>query len=200
MSLFRLADRPDYEPDRQASMFGEAMRTKRKPLEVIYDALLEDDGHQLLYFPIYNYASGSLAEVGEMLRHPHAMLGLGDGGAHVGTICDVSFSTYFLSHWIRDKATMSIEAGIRKLTGEPAAWIGLSDRGELREGARGDINIIDLSALALHRPRLVHDLPAGGKRFLQPATGYRATIVRGEVISEDGVLTGARPGRVARSR
>jgi N-acyl-D-aspartate/D-glutamate deacylase len=200
MSLFRLADRPDYEPDRQASMFGEAMRTKRKPLEVIYDALLEDDGHQLLYFPIYNYASGSLAEVGEMLRHPHAMLGLGDGGAHVGTICDVSFSTYFLAHWIRDKAAMTIEAGVRKLTGEPAAWLGLADRGELREGLRGDVDIIDLSALALHRPRLVHDLPAGGKRFLQPASGYRATIVRGEVIALDGVLTGARPGRVARSR
>lgn len=200
MSLFRLADRPDYEPDRQASMFGEAMRTKKKPLEVIYDALLEDDGHQLLYFPIYNYASGSLAEVGEMLRHPHAMLGLGDGGAHVGTICDVSFSTYFLAHWIRDKGAMSIEAGVRKLTGEPAAWLGLSDRGELREGLRADLDIIDLSALALHRPRLVHDLPAGGKRFLQPASGYRATIVRGEVIAEDGALTGARPGRIARSK
>jgi N-acyl-D-aspartate/D-glutamate deacylase len=107
MSLFRLETTPDYEPDRQASLFGEAMRAGKKSLEVTYDALLEDDGHQLLYFPIYNYASGTLREVGEMLRHPHAILGLGDGGAHVGTICDVSFGTFLLSHWTRDKGVFT---------------------------------------------------------------------------------------------
>ena len=114
MSLFRLADQPDYEPDRQRSLFGEAMRTGQSPLAVTYDALLEDDGKQLLYFPIYNYATGSLAEVGEMLRHPHALLGLGDGGAHVGTICDASFSTFFLTHWVRDRGAFSLEHAIHK--------------------------------------------------------------------------------------
>ena len=200
MSLFRLGDQPDYEPARARSLFGEAMAEKRRPLEVAYDALLEDGGRRLLYFPIYNYASGSLAEVGEMLRHPHAMLGLGDGGAHVGTICDVSFSTFFLTHWVRDKGAFPIEEAIRKLTSEPAAWLGLADRGVLREGLRADLAVIELDRLALGRPELVRDLPAGGKRFLQRATGYRASIVAGEVIAEDGAFTGARPGRLARPR
>ena len=198
MSLFRLGERPDYEPSRQSSLFGEAMRAGKKPLEVTYDALLEDGGRQLLYFPIYNYASGSLSEVGEMLRHPQAILGLGDGGAHVGTICDVSFSTFFLTHWTRDKGVFTVEQAVRKLTGEPAAWLGLRDRGELRPGLRADVNVIDLAALALGRPALVRDLPAGGKRFLQGATGYRATIVGGEPVIADGRFTGARPGRIAR--
>jgi N-acyl-D-aspartate/D-glutamate deacylase len=198
MSLFRLADHPDYEPARADSLFGEAMRKGTTALAATYDALLEDDGRQLLYFPIYNYASGSLAEVGEMLRHPQALLGLGDGGAHVGTICDVSFATFFLTHWVRDTGAFTIEHAIHKLTGEPAAWLGLLDRGVVREGLRADLNVIDLPALTLHRPALFRDLPAGGKRFLQRATGYRATVVRGEVITVDGTLTGARPGRIAR--
>ncbi len=198
MSLFRLGDHPDYEPARATSLFGEAMRLKKTPLEVTYDALLEDGGRQLLYFPIYNYASGSLAEVGEMLRHPRAMLGLGDGGAHVGTICDVSFSTFFLTHWTRDKGVFSVEQAIHKLTGEPAAWLGLHDRGVVREGLRADLNVIDLARLGLGRPALHRDLPAGGKRFLQRATGYATTIVRGEPVIEDGAFTGARPGKIAR--
>ena len=198
MSLFRLGEQPDYEPARAGSLFGEAMATGRRPLEVAYDALLEGDGHRLLYFPIYNYASGTLAEVGEMLRHPHAMLGLGDGGAHVGTICDASFSTFFLTHWVRDRGAFTPEEAIRKLTAEPAAWLGLTDRGVVREGLRADLAVIDLAALTLRRPELVHDLPAGGKRFLQRASGYRASIVAGDVIAEDGHFTGARPGRVAR--
>jgi N-acyl-D-aspartate/D-glutamate deacylase len=123
----------------------------------------------------------------------------GDGGAHVGTICDVSFGTFLLSHWTRDKGVFTIEQAIHKLSGEPAAWLGLPDRGVLAPGRRADVNLIDLPALALRRPELLHDLPAGGKRFLQRATGYRATLVNGEVIAADGVVTGARPGRVARS-
>ena len=198
MSLFRLAEKPDYEPSRMASLFGESMRLGKKPLEVTYDALLEDGGHQLLYFPIYNYAAGSLAEVGDMLRHPHTLLGLGDGGAHVGTICDASFSTFFLTHWVRDRAAFTIEHAIHKLSGEPAAWLGLSDRGVIRPGLRADLDVIDLPALALGRPQLVRDLPAGGKRFLQRATGYRATICKGDVIALDGTVTDARPGRLAR--
>ena len=198
MSLFRLGERPDYEPSRQSSIFGEAMRAGRPVLEVIYDALLGDEGRELLYFPIYNYGSGTLAEVAEMLRHPHAMLGLGDGGAHVGTICDVSMSTYFLSHWVRDKGAFTVEEAITKLASEPAAWMGYADRGRLEVGKRADVNVIDLGGLSLDRPRLAHDLPAGGRRFLQRANGYRATLVRGEIVALDGALTGARPGRVVR--
>ena len=178
---------------------GQALAAGKPVLEVIYDAMLEDEGKELLYFPIYNYASGTLAEVGEMLSHPHAMLGLGDGGAHVGTICDASMSTYFLLHWARDRKAFSIEQAIAKLSSEPAAWMGYADRGRLVPGLRADAVVIDLDRLSLERPKLVHDLPAGGRRFLQPAHGYRATIVRGEVIAEDGALTGARPGRIARA-
>jgi N-acyl-D-aspartate/D-glutamate deacylase len=174
------------------------MRAGKRPLEVTYDALLEDGGRRLLYFPIYNYATGTLSDVRTMLAHPHAMLGLGDGGAHVGTICDASMSTFFLTHWVRDRGAVTVEDGIRKLTSEPAAWLGLHDRGVLREGLRADLNIIDLPNLALARPSLVRDLPAGGKRFLQPARGYRATLVRGEPIAVDDQLTGAHPGRLAR--
>jgi N-acyl-D-aspartate/D-glutamate deacylase len=199
MSLFRLGATPDYEPDRKTAMFGEAMAKGRPVLEVVYDTLLEDDGHQLLYFPIYNYASGSLREVEEMLRHPHAMLGLGDGGAHVGTICDASFSTYFLMHWARDRGVFTVEEAIRKLTHEPASWLGFADRGSLSVGLRADLNVIDLDRLSLARPELLRDLPAGGKRFLQRASGYRATIVHGEVIQEDGRVTDARPGHLARA-
>ena len=198
MSLFRLGERPDYEPSRQTSIFGEAMRAGRPVLEVVYDTLLEDEGRELLYFPIYNYASGTLAEVGEMLHHPHAMLGLGDGGAHVGTICDASMSTYFLMHWVRDRAAFTIEQGIAKLTSEPAAWMGYVDRGRIAPGLRADLNVIDLAGLSLSRPRLVHDLPAGGRRFLQCAEGYRATLVKGERITSNGALTGLTPGRIAR--
>ncbi|MDX2092468.1 MAG: amidohydrolase family protein [Kofleriaceae bacterium] len=198
MSLFRLGDKPDYEPDRMSSLFGEAMRTKKRPLEVTYDALLEDGGRRLLYFPIYNYATGTLSDVRTMLAHPHAMLGLGDGGAHVGTICDASMATFWLTHWIRDRGVVTIEEGIRKLTSEPAGWVGLGDRGVIREGLRADLNIIDLANLTLAKPALVRDLPAGGKRFLQEVTGYRATLVKGEVIAQDGKITDARPGSVAR--
>jgi N-acyl-D-aspartate/D-glutamate deacylase len=198
MSLFRLGEHPDYEPSRMASIFGEAMRAGKPVLEVIYDALLGDEGHELLYFPIYNYGSGTLAEVREMLRHPQAMLGLGDGGAHVGTICDASMSSYFLSHWVRDEGLFTIEQAIAKLTSEPAAWMGYADRGRLEVGMRADVNVIDLAGLSLERPRLVHDLPAGGRRFLQRANGYRATLVRGEIVAQDGNLGSARPGRIVR--
>ena len=198
MSLFRLGERPDYEPKRGDSIFGEAMRAGRPVLETIYDALLGDEGRELLYFPIYNYGSGTLGEVGEMLKHPDAMLGLGDGGAHVGTICDASMSTYFLSHWVRDRGAFSIEQGIAKLTSEPAAWMGYADRGRLEVGLRADVNVIDIDRLSLERPRLANDLPAGGRRFLQRANGYRATLVRGEIVAEDGILTENRPGRVVR--
>jgi len=201
MSLYRLGAKPDYEPSREQSLFGEAMRSGKKPLEVVLDALLEDDGRCLLYFPIYNYASASLDEVGEMLHHPLTLMGLADGGAHVGTICDASFPTFLLSHWARDreKGRFSIEQAVKKLTLDTASFVGLSDRGMIALGKKADLNIIDLPKLSLSRPRLVRDLPAGGRRLLQGVEGYIATIVSGEVTREHGEATLARPGRIVRA-
>ncbi len=202
MSLFRLGERPAYEPRREDSLFGEAMRAGRPVIEILYEALLEQDGHALLYFPIYNYSAGNLDVVAEMLHHPRALFGLSDGGAHVGTICDASFPTFLLTHWARDRKErrLPLERAVHMLTGANAAWTGFDDRGVIALGKRADLNVIDLGALELLPPHLVHDLPAGGKRFLQEARGYRATIARGEVVAEGGALTGARPGRLVRAR
>jgi N-acyl-D-aspartate/D-glutamate deacylase len=202
MSLFRLGERPNYEPKREDSIFAEAMRSGRTVLEVLYDAMLEQEGHALLYFPIYNYSGGNLDAVAQMLHHPRALFGLSDGGAHVGTICDASFQTFLLTHWARDRAErrMPIEQAVRMLTAANAEWIGFTDRGVLAPGKKADVNVIDLASLELLPPRLVHDLPAGGKRFMQDAKGYRATLVSGEVIAENGALTGARPGRLVRAQ
>jgi N-acyl-D-aspartate/D-glutamate deacylase len=202
LSLFRLTDDPNYEPSRDDSIFGEAMKRGVTPLSAVYDALLEDGGKNFLYFPIYNYASGSLDEVAEMLHHPHAMLGLSDGGAHVGTICDASFPTFLLTHWVRDRgrATFPVEHAVRMLTGVPAEWMGLRDRGRLEVGLRADLNVVDLPKLKLRRPRLVRDLPANGARFLQPVDGIRQTVVFGQVTRDGGITTAARPGRILRAR
>jgi N-acyl-D-aspartate/D-glutamate deacylase len=201
MSLFRLGAKPNYEPSREQSLFGEAMRSGKKPLEVVLDAMLEDDGRSLLYFPIYNYASASLDEVGEMLHHPLTLMGLADGGAHVGTICDASFPTFLLSHWARDreKARFCIERAVQMLTSDTAKFVGLNDRGVIAVGKKADLNVIELDKLSLSRPALVRDLPAGGRRLLQAVEGYLATIVSGEVTRRGGEATAARPGRIVRA-
>jgi N-acyl-D-aspartate/D-glutamate deacylase len=166
---------------------------------VLFDALLGDDGHALLYFPIYNYLGGNLDVVHTMLNHPQALPGLSDGGAHVGTICDASFPTTMLTHWARDRAQgLPLEKVVKMMTHDTARYIGMHDRGTLTPGAKADVNVIDLAHLTLRRPHLVADLPAGGKRLLQKAEGYRATLVNGEVILEDDALTAARPGRLVR--
>jgi N-acyl-D-aspartate/D-glutamate deacylase len=202
MSLFRLGAAPDYEPARQTSLYGEALRRGVPTLSVVYDAMLEDEGRALLYFPIYNYGSGTLSEVSEMLHHPLALLGLSDGGAHVGTTCDASFPTFLLTHWARDRAEgrLPVERAVHMLTAAPARWMGFSDRGLLVPGRRADLNVIDHGRLALARPTLARDLPRGGRRFVQDAAGYRATVVRGEIVREEGRTTGARPGRLLRGR
>ncbi len=202
LRMFPLGRVPDYEPKFEASIGARALATQKPPLECIYDALLEDDGHALLYFPVYNYADLNLDAVGEMLHHPAAIPGLADGGAHCGTICDASMPTYFLMHWARDreKQRFSLERAVELLTRAPASFLGFGDRGVLAEGKKGDVVVFDHAKLALAPPRLVRDLPAGGKRFLQDATGYRATIVSGRVVAEGGRLTGEKPGRVARLR
>ena len=199
--LFELGDHPDYEPPPEASLFAKAKARGVSFLEAIYDGLLEDDGRKLIYFPLYNYQHHNLDDLHSMLTHPLSLAGLSDGGAHVGTICDASFPTYLLCHWTRDRIRgpqLPRERVVKMLTRDPARYIGLGDRGEIALGQKADLNVIDMEELKLHRPRLASDLPAGGKRFLQDADGYRATIVSGVVVSEEGRLTDARPGRLAR--
>ncbi len=200
MRLFTLGERPNYEPDRANSIFAQALAREVPPLAAVYDAMVAGDGRALLYFPLYNYTDNSLDAVREMMLHPLALVSLSDGGAHVGTVCDASYGTFMLQHWTRDRPhdRIAIERAVQLLTSIPAAYLGLHDRGVLRPGMRADLNVIDLANLALESPKLVHDLPAGGRRLIQRAHGYRATIVRGEVILENDQLTGARPGRVVR--
>ncbi len=200
MRMFKLGETPEYEPELKDSIGMHCKQQGESVLSGLYDALLEDEGHALIYFPLYNYINGNLDHVYEMLTHPLALPGLGDGGAHVGTICDASFPTFMLSHWARDRKgdKLSLERAVQMQTHDTARYIGLKDRGTLELGQKADLNIIDFDKLQLQAPHLVADLPAGGKRLLQGATGYRATVVSGEVIAENGKLTGAYPGHLVR--
>jgi len=198
--LFRLGERPDYEQAAAQSLGAEAQRDGVSVMEKLYDVCLELDGRQLIYFPIYNYTEFSYDNVRTMLMHPRALLGLSDGGAHVGTICDASFPAYFLAHWTRDREHGRIDAGraVQMLTADAADYLGLADRGRIRPGQRADINVIDYDRLTLRAPTMVRDLPAGGQRLLQSASGFRATLVAGEPVIDNDEVTPARPGRLVR--
>ncbi|MEI8001159.1 MAG: amidohydrolase family protein [Actinomycetes bacterium] len=198
---FRLGDPPDYEPDPSESIAAIAVERGLDPWELFYDLMLEDDGRQLLLRPLLGYADFTQDPIREMVLHPGTVLGLGDGGAHVGAICDASIETYMLTHWVRDRTRgerLPLELVVHKMTADAAALYGLSDRGVLAPGKKGDLNVIDLDALRLHRPEMHHDLPAGAPRLLQRADGYVATIVSGRVVMRHGVDTGARPGALIR--
>ena len=200
--LYPLGSVPDYEPLPERSLFASAAGRGITPLEAILDALVADEGRALIYFPLFNYLGGDLEHLREMLEHPLALAGLGDGGAHVGTTCDASFPTTMIAHWTRDRSRgprLTIEKVVRMLSAKNAEFLGLRDRGRIAKGLKADINVIDPRALALETPRLVRDLPGGGKRFLQAAHGYRATLVSGVVTSRHDELTGAYPGRVVRA-
>lgn len=201
LRVFRIGEKPDYEPTVESSLYAKAYASGESALGTVYDALLEDDGHELLYFPLYNYTEMSLDNVHTMLTHPLALPGLSDGGAHVGTICDASFSTFLLTHWTRDRAKnrIALERAVQMQSHDTARHMGLTDRGTIAVGQRADLNLIDLDNLALERPSLVRDLPAGGSRLLQRASGYIATLVNGLPIIERGELTGNRPGRLVRA-
>lgn len=201
MRLYRLGDHFDYEPEPQHSILAEAYRRNTSSLEIIYDAMLEDGGRELLYFPLYNYLEQNLDAVYQMLNHPLALMALSDGGAHVGTVCDASFPTTMLTLWTRDRTRgerIPLEKAVHMLSGANATYMGFHDRGTLSVGKRADINVIDHKALSLHRPRMVQDLPAGGQRLLQDASGYVATFVAGQQIIDRDKITDARPGRLVR--
>ena len=153
-----------------------------------------------MYLPVLNYGEGNLDAVGTMLRDPNSLPGLSDGGAHVGTICDGSFPTSLLTWWCRDRPhdRLSVEYVVQRQSRDTAAWMGLHDRGVLAPGYRADLNVIDFDGLRLHKPEMHYDLPAGGKRLLQRASGYRHTLVNGVETYRDGVATGERPGRLVR--
>jgi N-acyl-D-aspartate/D-glutamate deacylase len=199
--VYPLGDPPDYEPDPSGSVAAEAARAGTTPESVAYDHLLADGGRGFLYVPFLNYADGNLDAVRSMLEDEHSVVGLGDGGAHVGTICDGSFPTTMLTHWVRDRSRgerMDLALVVAKQTSRTATMIGLHDRGLVAEGMKADLNVIDLDGLTLHRPTMAFDLPAGGKRLLQRADGYLHTFVSGEEVYAQGEHTGALPGRLVR--
>jgi N-acyl-D-amino-acid deacylase len=200
--IFPLGDTPDYEPDPADSIGARARAKGLNPMEEAYDRLLDDDGRAMLLVATSNLENDSLDTVGELLHRDDVVLGLGDGGAHYGMICDASYSTYFLAHWARDRKSgrFTVPAAVRELTSVPARIAGLGDRGRIAVGYKADLNLIDHAALQLHKPVITHDLPAGGRRLDQTADGYVATIVSGQVIAENGVPTDARPGKLIRGR
>ncbi|OSC42659.1 N-acyl-D-amino-acid deacylase family protein [Mycobacterium decipiens] len=200
--IFPLGDEPNYEPDPATSIAARARARGVSPMEEAYDRLLDDDGHAMLLVATSNLENNSLDTVGELLHREDVVLGLGDGGAHYGMICDASYPTFLLAHWTRDRASgrFSVAEAVRELTSVPARVAGLADRGRIAVGYKADLNVIDHAALRLHKPVISYDLPAGGRRLDQTAEGYVATVVSGEVIAECGVPTAARPGRLVRGR
>ncbi|MCK9543485.1 MAG: amidohydrolase family protein [Novosphingobium sp.] len=199
--VFPLDDAPDYEPAEADSVEAMARARGMPSAEFVYDLLLRKEGEQLLLMAGGNYAEFSLDPSLEMIRNPHSVPGLGDAGAHAGIICDASISTYMLSHWTRDRTRgdrLDLPGVVKWLTADCARVLGLADRGRIAPGLKADINVIDYDRLKLHAPRATHDLPAGGTRLVQDATGYAATVVSGEIVHRDDRPTEALPGRLVR--
>ena len=199
--MYALGAEPDYEPPQESSIASIAQRDGRTPLEVAYDMLMDLDGKGIVYFPSFNYAYNDLSQLHTELQHPRTMISLADGGAHCGYICDVSMPTYMLTHWARDRSrgpTLPLELMVQRQTRDTARIYGLEDRGLLEPGYLADINIIDFDRLRIPPPYVAFDLPAGGRRLVQTAEGYRATLKAGETIMENGERTGALPGKLMR--
>jgi N-acyl-D-aspartate/D-glutamate deacylase len=199
--FFPMGDPPDYEPAPEKSVAAIAARTGRPPDEVAYDYITEAEG-RYLWFPVVNYVTGDHEPIREMLNDPACLLGLSDGGAHCTSVVDAGVPTFMLTHWSRDRSRgpkLPVEMLIKRQTGETADFFGLSDRGRLAPGLRADVNLIDYGRLQVQKPELVHDMPAGGRRFVQKVEGYEATIVAGTPIFERGEHTGAMPGRLIRA-
>ena len=204
--MFRLADASghcEYEPAPETSCAAEAKRTGKDVKAIVYDMLMEEDGHGFIYLPLLNYTDFNFDHIHEMLQSDRTVVSLSDGGAHCGVICDASFPTYLLTHWVRDRSRgerISLEAAVKRQCHDTARLYGLTDRGTLEPGMRADINIIDFDALKIDAPQMVFDLPAGGRRMIQRAHGYRRTFVNGVETFTDGKSTGAKPGRLVRGK
>jgi len=199
--MYPMGEQENYEPAPEDSIAAMAKREGKDPASVAYDAMLENDGKALLYFPLFGYSTNDYTAIEETLRHPQTGLSLADGGAHVGMICDGGTPTFMLTHWTRDRTRgekFPIEDIIRIQTKDTAEQYGLFDRGVLKPGMRADINVIDYDNLAMLPPEMLFDLPANGRRLLQKATGYKATIVGGTIVLKDGEATGELPGKLIR--
>ncbi len=199
--IFPLGETPNYEPDREHSVAGLAEAAGVSPVEMMYDLLLRDDGRELFYQPLGGYVTYNFDFFRKNMQHPNVLFGLSDGGAHCGVIADAGMPTFILTHWARDRVKgdqFPLEFLVRKLTSDTARAYGLNDRGQLKPGLMADLNVIDFPALKLHRPVAINDLPAGGRRLVQKAEGYRYTIKSGEVTFKDGEHTGALPGGLVR--
>jgi N-acyl-D-aspartate/D-glutamate deacylase len=195
--MYPMEDPINYLPDPDQSVAARATREGRDPQEWLYDFLLGNDARNLIYIPA---TSKSVSTIQELLRHPHTLPALGDGGAHVGSICDSSAGVFLLTRWVRDEKLFDLAQGIRSLTHEPAQFFSLHDRGRLAPGMKADVNILDIDRLNLKTPHKVDDLPGGGSRFVQNCDGIAATFVSGQMIYRDGVATGALPGKLVRGK
>jgi N-acyl-D-amino-acid deacylase len=199
--FFVMGNPPDYEPGPEKSVAAIAAREGRTPDEVAYDYITGAEG-QYLYFPVVNYTVGDHEPIREMMTDPGTLLGLSDGGAHCTSIVDAGLPSFMLAHWGRDRhrgPRLPLELLVKRQTSETADFFGLTDRGRLAPGLRADVNLIDFDRLLLHKPELVHDMPANGRRFIQRVEGYEATLVAGTPIFERGRHTGALPGRLVRA-
>jgi N-acyl-D-amino-acid deacylase len=199
--MYPMGSTPDYEPELSSSVAHLAKALDTDPLEFLYDLMLGDDGTALIYFPLFNYSHGNIDQLRDMLLHPLARVSLGDGGAHCGAICDASIPTFMMSYWGRDRSRglqLPLEWIIKRQTSDTASFYGFDDRGILDVGYKADINIIDFEKLKLPAPKMVHDLPANGRRLIQKAEGYKATIVSGKIVFKDGQATGHLPGTLLR--
>jgi N-acyl-D-aspartate/D-glutamate deacylase len=199
--IFPLGDPPEYEPPPERSVAAMAAARGMTAEALCYDLMLERDGRAILNRPLLNYADGDLAAIREMMTHPHTLMGLGDGGAHVGYICDASCMTHMLVHWARDRVRgpkLPVEQAVKRISRDNAAAMGLRDRGVVAVGRKADLNVIDFGRLRMRAPEMHYDLPAGGKRLVQRAEGYVATVLSGAVTYREGEATGALPGRLVR--
>ena len=200
--MFKLGEPANYEPDPKDSFQQMSESSNMTAEEIAYQVMLEKDGRALIYHPLFNYQPGDLSLVEKMLKHPYTISGLGDAGAHCGAISDASFPTTLVQHWSRDRdrgEKLPLETVIKMQTYETANLLGIDDRGVIEEGYKADINIIDYDGLTLHEPEIINDLPAGGRRLVQKASGYDYTIVSGEIAFIKGEATGALNGKLIRN-
>lgn len=200
LDSYVFGDELNYEPKAEASLEALAAKHGVSIWEEAYDRLIEGDGKNILFQPLNNLHNNSLDTVHDIMAHPDSLIGLGDGGAHYGLICDASFPTFVLTHWARDRdgARFTLPEVVHWMTRRNAMFVGLEDRGLVAPGLKADINVIDFDHLRLHKPEVVYNLPGGGRRIRQAATGYEATIVNGRVTYRNGKATGELPGRLVR--